>query len=42
MSARLPRLLALGAATATALAALAWIVRGPAIMLDIAWIAACF
>ncbi len=38
MNAMLPRWFALGAVTLIGLAALAWIVRGPAILLDLMWL----
>ncbi len=38
MNATLPRWLALGAITLIGFAALAWIVRGPAILLDLMWL----
>lgn len=38
MNAMLPRWLALGAVALIGLAALSWIVRGPAILLDLMWL----
>jgi hypothetical protein len=41
MSARIPFLLALGAAAASGAALVAWIARGPALILDLTWLG-CF
>lgn len=38
MSAGLPRWLALGAATLCGVGLVAWVVRGPAILLDLMWL----
>jgi hypothetical protein len=37
-----PRWLLAGGAALAGVAALAWILRGPAILLDLEWLASCF
>lgn len=38
MTSRLPRWLAMGAATLVAVSGIAWLIRGPAIVLDLMWL----
>ena len=38
MTSRLPRLLAMGAAALVAMSGIAWLIRGPAIVLDLMWL----